>query len=253
MVARLTRTDQSRKKYPALEIPDVYELRVGEETDLLVGSFPRAEHEPNFCDVLRLKCRTHPQLLSRKHSYIILDEEGCHRIRDLDTLNGTYINGNLIPNELIQLKNGDVIGFGGPNAVCLNGTTTVNPYTYVYKNDDKKYPLQYKKETRIPKKLTFQSPFLSTLACGRGGVWCAACGNHIPEKFVCIKARDMIESTTEAHYHSTMSCLSSFATHIRVMGIDDIKLGEENAQVKNLMTSVKEYFGRQIVGITIRR
>ena len=127
MVARLIRTDKSRQKYPTSGLPDVIELRVDEETDFLVGSSPRAEGEVDFCDVLRLHCRTHPQLLSRKHAYIVLDDEGCHCIRDLDTLNGTYINGNLIPNELVKLKNGDVIGFGGPISVCLNGTSTVNP------------------------------------------------------------------------------------------------------------------------------
>lgn len=247
MVAYLKRTDRSRKIYPGKDIPDVFELSVDKDRDLLVGRLPRAEGQPDFCDVLQLQHVALPQLLSQQHSYIVLDENGCHCVRDLDSVNGTYVNGNLIPNELVKLKNGDVIGFGGPNRVCEpNGrSSVVNPYTYVYENDSKDYPLQPKKTTRIVTRTSFQDDFpsLKAVVCQHDEVWCGSCGKHIPKNFVCVNAKDT-QGTTDQHYHNSMTCLSSFASTINIVGIDTCSLGEEHAQAKRLINSLRDYLRR---------
>ncbi|MBE35273.1 MAG: hypothetical protein CMI16_06925 [Opitutaceae bacterium] len=55
------------------------------------------------------------RILSRKHAEIAFDPEtGAHTVNDLDTLNGTYHNGNLLSRGPLVLQHGDIIGFGGP-------------------------------------------------------------------------------------------------------------------------------------------
>ena len=126
MGARLRRTEESRNKYRAVPVPDVIELSADKDKDLLVGRLPLSEGQPKFCDAISMECYVAPRLLSHQHSYIFLDDEGCHCIRDLDTLNGTYVNGNVIPDKNVKLKKGDVIGFGGPRYVTQNRHTVAN-------------------------------------------------------------------------------------------------------------------------------
>ena len=68
----------------------------------------------------QLDCPRVPSLLSRQHAELILDQEtGVHSVMDKNTLNGTYLNGNLIPRGPCPLQHGDVIAFGGPANVSL--------------------------------------------------------------------------------------------------------------------------------------
>ena len=238
MVARLRRTERSRAEYPSAGVPDVFELTVDEERDLLVGRL--SQGQVDFCEVLQLDCGALPRLLSERHSYIVLDEEGHHCVRDLETLNGTYVNGNLIPNKLLRLRNDDVLGFGGPDFVIHNRQNVVNPYAYVYENDDSKAPPRPDAKKRVSK-VSFQSPTLSMISCEDSGVVCAACGKDIPRDFVCVKAEDM-ESVAEACYHGTLSCLKSFSATVRLIGIKSHLLGKEHEQAKRLISSLKGQF-----------
>ena len=60
-----------------------------------------------------LDCKLVPSLLSRQHAEIHCDTEGVHYVMDKNTLNGTYLNGNLIPTGPVPLKDGDVIALAG--------------------------------------------------------------------------------------------------------------------------------------------
>lgn len=69
---------------------------------------------------VQLDCPQVPSLLSRQHAEITVDEHGVHSVTDKNTLNGTYLNGNLIPRGRCPLRHGDVIAFGGPANVSLD-------------------------------------------------------------------------------------------------------------------------------------
>ena len=68
---------------------------------------------------VHLDCPRVPSLLSRDHAQITVDAQGTHFLEDKNTLNGTYLNGNLIPKGPCALQHGDVIAFGGPANVSL--------------------------------------------------------------------------------------------------------------------------------------
>lgn len=136
MIARLRRSDLCLKEYSdnpddRIRVPKTIELPLNTERDLLVGRLPRAEGQPDFCEVVRLDY----VLLSCQHTYVVLDAEGHHCVRDMGTLNGTYVNGTAIPDKLFQLKEGDEISFGGPMYVRCKGRTVLNPCTYVYEKE----------------------------------------------------------------------------------------------------------------------
>jgi hypothetical protein len=63
---------------------------------------------------VQLDCTRVPSLLSRQHAEIKLEPDGVHNVTDKNTLNGTYLNGNLIPKGPCPLQHGDVVAFGGP-------------------------------------------------------------------------------------------------------------------------------------------
>ena len=51
--------------------------------------------------------------VSRVHARIYKGEDGCIEIRDLDSTNGTYINGEKMePNEKRRVQRGDEVRFG---------------------------------------------------------------------------------------------------------------------------------------------
>ncbi|MBE36368.1 MAG: hypothetical protein CMI16_12570 [Opitutaceae bacterium] len=105
--ARLTRvTVESVPETPTL--PRVIELPPGgDESSVIIG-----RHRDN--DV-QLDCPDVPSLLSREHAEIDFDPHtNTHYLKDNNSLNGTYVNGNLIPPGWLLLNQGDVIGFGGP-------------------------------------------------------------------------------------------------------------------------------------------
>jgi hypothetical protein len=55
---------------------------------------------------------------------------------DNDTLNGTYLNGNLIPEGPCPLRNGDIIAFGGPANVLRDNRTLSNSLRFEYRRGD---------------------------------------------------------------------------------------------------------------------
>ena len=72
---------------------------------------------------VQLDCPRVPSLLSRQHAEIVCDADGLHSVTDKNTLNGTYLNGNLIPDGPCPLRNGDIIAFGGPANVLRDNRT----------------------------------------------------------------------------------------------------------------------------------
>ena len=80
-----------------------------------------------------LDCKLVPSLLSRQHAEIHCDTEGVHYVMDKNTLNGTYLNGNLIPTGPVPLKDGDIVAFGGPTNVLRDNTTLKNSFRFIYR------------------------------------------------------------------------------------------------------------------------
>lgn len=245
MLPHLKRSVRSSKKYPnhaksLNKIPETIELPVDKERDLLVGRLPRAEGQPDFCDVIALDCAIRvPRLLSCQHAYIVIDDDGDHSIRDMGTLNGTYINGNVIPNRFIKMKDGDEIGFGGPTFVKSKGSTFVNPYTYVYVKKRKEgetleeNPVKKKIKRRPPVFNPSSSSSLKMISCEKCDVMCSACGLDIPRHFTCVKVSDE-DGKMEAHYHTNISCLKPFERAIVRGGIDSSDLRDDQEQEKNI-------------------
>ena len=85
---------------------------------------------------VQLDCPRTPNLLSRKHAEIVCDADGLHYVVDNDTLNGTYLNGNLIPEGPCPLRNGDIIAFGGPANVLRDNRTLSNSLRFEYRRGD---------------------------------------------------------------------------------------------------------------------
>jgi len=83
-----------------------------EKDAYLIGSEPPA-------DLIVPLSRVSPQ-----HARIIRDGNG-YAIHDLDTRNGTFINGKPIGTDLQPLKDGDQIGLGGTVALRFHTTSTV--------------------------------------------------------------------------------------------------------------------------------
>lgn len=82
---------------------------------------------------LRLVHSKFNDLVSPEHAKIFVRSDGVHRIVDLGSHNGTYVNGNLIPmNQEWKLKNRDCVSFGGPSRVFIEDRTIMNPFCFVY-------------------------------------------------------------------------------------------------------------------------
>jgi pSer/pThr/pTyr-binding forkhead associated (FHA) protein len=77
-------------------------------------------------NIVQLDCPRVPSLLSRQHAEIKIDAAGVHSVTDKNTLNGTYLNGNLIPKGPCPLQHGDVIAFGGPANVSSESPTLLH-------------------------------------------------------------------------------------------------------------------------------
>lgn len=82
---------------------------------------------------VQLDCPRVPSLLSRQHAEIVCDADGLHSVTDKNTLNGTYLNGNLIPDGPCPLRNGDIIAFGGPANVLRDNRTLKNSFRFEYR------------------------------------------------------------------------------------------------------------------------
>jgi len=111
-------------------LPDCISLQASGDTTRVI-TFGR--HRLN--DV-QLDCPRTPNLLSRKHAEIVCDADGLHYVVDNDTLNGTYLNGNLIPEGPCPLRNGDIIAFGGPANVLRDNRTLSNSLRFEYRRGD---------------------------------------------------------------------------------------------------------------------
>ena len=110
-------------------LPDCISLQAPGDTRVI--TFGR--HRLN--DV-QLDCPRTPNLLSRQHAEIVCDVDGLHYVADNDTLNGTYLNGNLIPEGPCPLRNGDIIAFGGPANVLRDNRTLSNSLRFEYRRGD---------------------------------------------------------------------------------------------------------------------
>jgi DNA-binding response OmpR family regulator len=82
-----------------------------EKDDYLIGSEPPADLVVPLSRV------------SRQHARIIRDGRG-YAIRDLDSRNGTFINGKPIGADLQPLKDGDQIGLGGTIALRFHDASS---------------------------------------------------------------------------------------------------------------------------------
>src|SRR5262249_47956209 len=76
----------------------------------LKGSvFPLVDREVSVGRDLSNRVSIADPLVSRKHS-LLLQENGAYKITDLESLNGTFVNGKPVKEHL--LRHGDEIGIG---------------------------------------------------------------------------------------------------------------------------------------------
>ena len=110
-------------------LPRVVELSpIGDASVTTFGRHPDND--------VRLDCAIAPSLLSRRHAEIVFDRAtGAHFVKDKNSLNGTYVNGNLIPPGGTSLNGGDIIGFGGPATVMRDSLSLRNSLRFVYTPD----------------------------------------------------------------------------------------------------------------------
>ena len=123
--AKLKRLSTEVPSTPSL--PD--EISLPEPGSLNALTFGRHAHQ----NEVMLDCQRVPSLLSRQHAEIHCDAEGVHYVMDKNTLNGTYLNGNLIPTGPVPLKDGDVVAFGGPANVLRDKKTLKNSFRFKYR------------------------------------------------------------------------------------------------------------------------
>ena len=76
-------------------------------------------------------------MVSRKHATIIKDRNKYFLHPISKSTNGTYVNERRIRN-LVELHDGDIIGFGGPQYVQLQGENKIsrNPYVFMFLERD---------------------------------------------------------------------------------------------------------------------
>ena len=86
----------------------------------------------NRTNGVTLDCPRVPSLLSRHHAEIFIDAHGIHHVTDKNTLNGTYLNGSLIPSGPCPLQHGDILAFGGPANVLRENRTLRNSFRFQY-------------------------------------------------------------------------------------------------------------------------
>ena len=108
--AELRRTSREVASTPKL--PNVISLQ--QPIDSVEHAVTIGRHRANS---VHLDCTHVYYLLSRQHASIKLQPDGVHTVTDNDTVNGTYLNGNLIPLGPCLLEHGDVVAFGGPTDV----------------------------------------------------------------------------------------------------------------------------------------
>jgi hypothetical protein len=112
---------------PAL--PTVLNLRAiatGSEGVLIGRSDPGSFTRP----YARVNCANYPLSVSRQHA-VIRHANGGFEIRDVNSLNGTYVNGERLNADARHaLQCGDLVTFGGPEIAGNNNVH--NPHIYVF-------------------------------------------------------------------------------------------------------------------------
>ena len=90
-------------------LPTIITLQATSESSVVTFGRQSGNNKVN------LDCASVPALLSRNHAKIDFDPvSGVHTVTDLGSLNGTYLNGNILPTGPYPLQHGDIISFGGP-------------------------------------------------------------------------------------------------------------------------------------------
>lgn len=73
------------------------------------------------------------EILSRRHARIKHCEDGEYKMADLNSTNGTWVNGvRLNPSDEFELVSGTKVSFGGPDLTCIEGVSHENPYLFVF-------------------------------------------------------------------------------------------------------------------------
>jgi hypothetical protein len=111
-----------------LQTPQTHDVRTrATHAAIVIGRHPRSN--------VRLLLSQDPERVSPVHANITLNAEGVHVLRDIDSLNGTYINDCLVPQTPGQeLKHGDIVSFSGPR--CTEYGINVgkpNPLIFEYR------------------------------------------------------------------------------------------------------------------------
>lgn len=114
---------------PDPEVPHAFELH----DELLIGR-GSGVHNRNEGTYTRLQCDRLPLMISREHAKISR-ESNRWAITDLSSRNGTYVNGTqLSPNVPQTMQENDIVCFGGPQHVQVDGSRSVNPFVFLVSN-----------------------------------------------------------------------------------------------------------------------
>ena len=248
-------------------LPDCISLQAPGDTRVI--TFGR--HRLN--DV-QLDCPRTPNLLSRKHAEIVCDADGLHYVVDNDTLNGTYLNGNLIPEGPCPLRNGDIIAFGGPANVLRDNRTLSNSLRFEYRRGDSgrnmnigaaaymagfralqtlhsaQEVLRNLQESRRRRHDQIAAIPLTANARAEGNTWtamstnvdhstpCHHCRANIPPRF--LRMRRALVTGVHEYYHANYDCLRSVHNEIRdttsIQGLD--RLSEQERRILTAIASV---------------
>jgi pSer/pThr/pTyr-binding forkhead associated (FHA) protein len=261
--AKLTRVTISHvPETPTL--PNVVELpSTGDASVVTIG-----RHRSN--DV-QLDCSIVPSLLSRRHATIEFDEgTGAHALKDNNSLNGTYVNGILIPDGPLLLNQGDIIGFGGPTNVLRNGVSLRNSLCFVYTPDtarvvapDPEHRVIARSRARELARAVSSVSRHRVITRSRAReavtdvtpqpavsrlVWkavsrsadtptpCHRCRIVIPPKFFRMKRTETFSGVdTDRYFHANYGCLRYFCEEIRdASDVDDLlELSEQEKRIAN--------------------
>lgn len=226
----------------------------------------------------QLDCPTIPSLLSReKHAEIDYDQHtAAHYLRDNESLNGTYVNGTLIPPGWLLLNQGDVIAFGGPAHVsrthpknCLHPkklfapflpshtlTLSLRPLFLFVSGHEPQQVLRGDVSLRNPFRFVYSADTTRVVAPVSRLTWkavsrseetpttCHHCRGVIPANFLRIKRTETLsEVETDRHFHVNYNCSRGFHQEIRNAPVVD-DLPELSDQEKRVVKNLIDVIGR---------
>jgi len=229
--AILLRLTEDKLYFPdTLRLPNIIGLgRLGAVTTLSVG---RKSTEDVYLDSPYV-----PQLMSRYHGILKADINGNHHVVDLDSLNGTYVNGNLItPNKEFKLMTGDIVSYGGPAWVIIpagqGGDSTRNPFRFVYTN-------HWFPETRQEELNQHVEPLEMKELGGQHGwkiarttteiVPCFMCAKRVPAGLVRFIRFPLASSKAQPfHVHARVDCIQKCHRQVSALvAPGDLVVGDE--------------------------